>query len=407
MLSKVRNDELGQLLRQEELILYLGYKHFSKNKHKKTKIETVRKTARSEMRLLASLYSTAKSNQDFVNPNGTFLDLLNRENFYCLADAVQEITEKDGEMKAGLRHTIYYLIIKSCRRLRDRFFIEKKDEVSKEIDALLKSIKSNEDIFLTNAQYVLESARLNKARKPCQLPLEEDVKKLYHYIVKRIEEIANEFTLWTASTFIELRNITMVRLTLLNARRGGEVGRLLISEWEEAEKDGWIDHQRLQNVSAADKVLVNSLKIAYLAGKGNKHIVSLIIPNDAAKAMRYLSKSHIREIAGVAKNNTFLFASTQLSDVQFSGWHALKMICRQIDMEQPELVNWTNNRHRVSTIYAGLDVSEKDRDLFYKHMGHSAEMNRNVYQAPLALSSVTRVGKNLLEIEGGEFLVFK
>jgi len=32
-------------------------------------------------------------------------------------------------------------------------------------------------------------------------------------------------------------------------------------------------------------------------------------------------------------------------------------------------------------------------------MGHSAKMNQNVYQAPLALSSVTKVGKRLLDIE--------
>jgi len=35
-------------------------------------------------------------------------------------------------------------------------------------------------------------------------------------------------------------------------------------------------------------------------------------------------------------------------------------------------------------------------------MGHSAQMNRDVYQAPLALSSVTTVGKRLLDIEVGE-----
>jgi hypothetical protein len=402
VLSKVRDDELGSCLRQDEFILYLGFKHYNKNKHKKSKIETVRKTSRAEMRLLANIYMTSKSYQGFVSNNGSILDLFCRDNFYCLTDAVQELSEADGEMKAGLRHTAYYLIIKSCKRLRDRFFIEKKEELSKEIDSFLRSVKSCEDIFLSSAQYLLEMARLKKTRKPCQLPLEQDIEKLHKYIMSRIEDLANEFTLWTSSTFIELRNVTMVRLALLNARRGGEVGRLSISEWEEAENDGWIDKQRMNELLEEQKLLVKSLKIAYLSGKGNKHVVSLLIPNDTIKAMQYLSKVDVRENSGIAKDNKFLFASTQHSDVQFSGWHALKSVCAKVRMEKPELVTWTNNRHRVSTIYAGLDISESDRDLFYKHMGHSAQMNRDVYQAPLALSSVTSVGKRLLDIEVGE-----
>ena len=203
-------------------------------------------------------------------------------------------------------------------------------------------------------------------------------------------------------SFLALRNSTMLHLSLLNARRGGEVGRLLIEEWKEAEADGWIDHQRLQKMDQDEQILVKSLKIAYLAGKGNKHIVSLIIPNDTVDAMRFLSREDVRESAGVFKDNPFVFASTQLSDVQFSGWHALKMVTYKMGtLEKPHLLNWTTNRHRVSTIYAGMNIPEKDRELFYKHMGHSAEMNRDVYQAPLALQSLTHVGKSLLAIESG------
>ncbi|XP_057296732.1 uncharacterized protein LOC130625649 [Hydractinia symbiolongicarpus] len=363
VLGKVRDDELGGIVRKDEFILYLGYKHYNKNKHKKSKIATVRKTARSEMRLLAQMYKAAISFAGFMGTNGNVIDLFCRENFHHLCDAVEMITQREtGKMKAGLRHKAYYLIIKSCKRLRDRFFIEKKENLSNEIDSFLKSVKSSEDTFLTSAQYLLENEKLRKTRKPCQLPLEEDIKKLHAFTLNRIKHLTNEYTLMTPSTFIELRNVTMVRLTLLNARRGGEVGRLLLSEWDEAEKDGWIDQQRLQTLTLSDRMLVKSLKIAYLAGKGNKHIVSMIVPNDTVKALQHLSRVDFRKSAGVAKDNNFLFASTQLSDVQFSGWHALKGVCSKVTaLKKPELINWTNNRHRVSTIYASLDIAETDR----------------------------------------------
>lgn len=128
--------------------------------------------------------------------------------------------------------------------------------------------------------------------------------------------------------------------------------------------------------------------------------LSLIVPNNAVKSMQYLSRHDFRESAGVAKNNNFLFASTQLLDVQFSGWHALKAVCMNIiSLEKPELLNWINNQHRVSTIYAGLDVPEAERESFNKHMGHSTQMNKDVYQSPLVLLSVTHVGRILMNIE--------
>lgn len=62
---------------------------------------------------------------------------------------------------------------------------------------------------------------------------------LHDYTMGRMKELVSEFTLFTALTFVELRNITMVQLTLLNPRCEGEVGRLLIDEWQEAQSDGW------------------------------------------------------------------------------------------------------------------------------------------------------------------------
>ena len=69
-------------------------------------------------------------------------------------------------------------------------------------------------------------------------------------------------------------------------------------------------------------MLVDALKITYLAGKGNRHIVSLVIPNDTVPALRKLSDPVIRMKAGVSVCNLFLFASTQNSEYDTSGWYA-------------------------------------------------------------------------------------
>lgn len=56
-------------------------------------------------------------------------------------------------------------------------------------------------------------------------------------------------------------------------------------------------------------------------------------------------------------------------------------------------------RHLTSTSFAALEVPEHDRNLFYKHMGHSAEMNAKVYQCPPGLQEVTVVGKFLGDLD--------
>ena len=53
------------------------------------------------------------------------------------------------------------------------------------------------------------------------------------------------------------------------------------------------------------------------------------------------------------------------------------------------------NRHRISILYAGLELPQAERDLFYTHMGHSESINKHVYQTPLAIQEITKVGKNL------------
>lgn len=52
--------------------------------------------------------------------------------------------------KAGMRHNLNYLLVKSVKRLRDRMFLEKKDELSGELDKFLMCVKSNEDIIVSS-----------------------------------------------------------------------------------------------------------------------------------------------------------------------------------------------------------------------------------------------------------------
>ena len=48
-----------------------------------------------------------------------------------------------------------------------------------------------------------------------------------------------------------------------------------MEELEDAFKDKWIDFQRVKNLDEMDKLLIKSLKVAYITGKGEfKNVTS-------------------------------------------------------------------------------------------------------------------------------------
>ena len=81
------------------------------------------------------------------------------------------------------------------------------------------------------------------------------------HILERISAITNDtFNLRDSHTFIELRDCCCARLTLFNARRGGEPARLLLTEWKDAVNGSGLDQQRMHYVEdPIEKALIKSL----------------------------------------------------------------------------------------------------------------------------------------------------
>ena len=124
----------------------------------------------------------------------------------------------------------------------------------------------------------------------------------------------------------------------------------------------------------------STMHVTYQTGKGRTHMVPVLFPNDMLKALAILAMPDIREACGVHPSNNFC-PVTQLSQGHVNGWNATHSSCKMAGVKQPGRLTATTMRHRVSTKYAALkDVPEHERHLFYNHMGHSAEMNKNVYQ---------------------------
>jgi hypothetical protein len=395
------NDEIGDICRSDEDIIYFGTKLYEKLEKKADKKQEVQKSVRADMRRIAKLYAEFKQLcTEEQTPNKSSADMLIRSNFNVLTDAISACTTKeDKTLKAGLKSLMYYGIKNFAKITRGSFLVKNEDEKALEISKFVEVLELNQNIIFGDATYALNKNRQEKLRRPEQLPAEDDVARLKSYAVERIASLLEDpFKAWDGHDYVELRDLTVSRLTLFNARRGGEPARMFISEWNDAENSSWLDKSRLMP-DDPDRNLFQNMKVTFQTGKGNNHLVPVLIPQDLVKAMQTLTDTAVRSSSGVHNGNKYVFPSTQNSESHISGWHAVNKVCIDAKVENPRLMT-TKMRHRISTLYAALDVSESDRQVFYKHMGHSENININVYQVPLAVAEVRVVGSRLQQMDG-------
>lgn len=100
-----------------------------------------------------------------------------------------------------------------------------------------------------------------RLRLPEQLPLEDDVALVRNYSITQIKALVPSSASWTAKDYTGVRDAVVCRLTMFNARRGGEPARLLLSEWEAGENGVWIDKHRVQQLPETEQNLFSAMKV--------------------------------------------------------------------------------------------------------------------------------------------------
>lgn len=265
------------------------------------------------------------------------------------------------------------------------------DEKHKELKKFKEAYTDRTPEFLAKARYNTDKNSLKKARMPKNIPEKHHLGKLKMFIQGEIAHLVKNFTIRDYSW---LRSLVVARLTLYNARRGEEGCRILVQEWNDALNDVWVPQESVESIEdPAEKFLVGQYKLAYMAGKGKKY-VPILIPLDLIEAVNILLLNRVN--FNISPNNPFLFA-TKSSKYACSGWHAVSDVCSAAEVS----INATRNRHRASTVFASLDMSEIDRRIFFDHMGHEEFINKENYQCPPGLRTVKVMGKFLQTLEGG------
>ena len=128
-------------------------------------------------------------------------------------------------------------------------------------------------------------------------------------------------------------------------------------------------------------------------------LVPVLIPNDTVEPLRRLVKERCN--ASVAAENVYLFPNTGESLDHVTGWNCINLEAKGMgdQLKKPNLLIADKFRHRASTLFALQDLPRQQRVIWYRHLGHSASINQNVYQCPLAVSEITQVEGFLRQLE--------
>lgn len=396
VLGRFRKDDVGDMCRTDPYIMSYGYHRYLAIGRRKVKKDEKRKSLMSTMRHLSKLYIDFKSVKK--GDTACSLDMFlkaNKQEFKDTIYARRNSTKAESNLMDGISIKLF------AKFLRDMLSDEEDDVNYAEVNKFLDTLSYNwRELFGDSERETL--IRRSEKRKPVHLPVENDLKILRSYTLEHLKRITGDTYNFIAETeFTFLRDLIVSRLTLFNARRGGEPSRLTLKEWRDAKNGTWLDYGDChQFENPEDEYVLKETKIAYQIGKNDGTLVPVMFPVDCLAGLNLLSDPVIRQDAGVNPKNVYLFPRTHLSEFHVIGSTCIDIICKKVGVKS---VTATKVRHRTSTLHAKTHRTESEQQVFFRHMGHSNIINRDVYQCPPAVLEITKVGRFLHDLDSGKF----
>ena len=235
----------------------------------------------------------------------------------------------------------------------------------------MKVFNLNYSKIFSRAEYQMKETRQWQNRKPTSLPIEEHLEKLRSYLRNEIKAAINRKSTITKRRYVHLRKVIITRLTLLNGRRGSEASRILLKDFAKGPQS-------------------NRYALAFIIGKENA-LVPVLIPKDCERGMNILTDPAARLAAGINIDHEFVFAYTQNSADNTTGYNEIRDICQLINIPT---ITATAVRHRSSTLLWRMEgIDDATIRQFMDHLGHSTEVDKNIYAVPPAQQILETVGR--------------
>ena len=208
-INKISSDDIGSLIKETPLLLYLGERLYAKTNDSKP-LQKQRRV-NGYLRRMGRVFYHFKQKS---NPEMGFLDLFAPRNINIMKEAVMECISEGLTQAPMYADSIKY----SCDRLKSKFFQEENMDMSTQMERYRRSFS---DMYSENFKVLSEDLlrqKYKKSRDPKALIDENDIRKIVNHCELNLSV---EFTASAyAENFIEIRKHLCTLLTLENSRRG-------------------------------------------------------------------------------------------------------------------------------------------------------------------------------------------
>lgn len=368
VLTVIRNDRIGNMVKKEPLILMCGCRLY----HKIGKAKPLRRLRRTItlMRNLVKIFEQFKE-QFELSEIPHVQDMFYRRNHSKLITALRQLA--DGHKSSAMTLSYGYSIKSGCDCMISHYTNMQDEKNAEEAEKFLTHFRREWSTNFKKDEQEILKRRQKKSRKPIYLPSENDVQLLVSECLKNINMSESSIP----ANFCKYRRSLYVLLTIENSRRGGEVAQLTIEEANEGFEDTWLP------MDANNANRLPGDKICFVPGKNLATLVDVCIEKDLVLKVKLMMDPKFRENVGIKRENPYVFATIGSVSSYASGNHEIRNLCDEARLSRP--ITATDIRHYVaSKMPRKHTMTDRQRTVYLSHFGHSSEVHENIYQVPPA-----------------------
>lgn len=424
LLTKLRYDQIGKVIRGDETIIKIGQELLDKETKelKEEKMSLIKSRMRELARLLVAMRDAVK------DQSRTLESFIYVDYFNLFIDSVKTVCFKEGQETKDLNSLARQIgfnmkkVVNCVWTKRTITRDETGAEEARKFEELLA--KNGNTLLFSRSKKAIHLAHLNKKKV---MPKETDIVKL----ASGLKEDINDLTQSLSDTFAEDKYFILLRkvcayLIVYNRQRPTAMAQTKVGDYQEAKKaDFGKDEQELDLLNAKERAMIDQHVLMKNVGKRQRHLHVLIpLPVDAALQLLIALRSQ----AGVPSNNPYLFATKRGSQQKYVaaasliGKYALEYQC-----EEPEAIRATTLRKQLGKSFSTLlndaysklfvfliatnvrllNINNHEMEQVADHMGHDLNVNEKYYRLSQDVLERTKIASILSAIESGELKKYR
>ena len=396
ILDTMALDQIALTARTDALITTFGLHMYAKNGHVEHQHQYIKQKMRELARFLIAhreLDPTVKTLNDSINPT----------KFSSVVKAVKTVSGYDENsckystpsLALKLGHSL-----KKCGRYIRSEALQCQDESLKKRGQDFCDLCEVEWTTQVSSQ-ALSTLHENRYNRPKRIPLAQDLKLLNSHLHDKATELSAQLEKDPdKDTWRELAEVTLAQTTLFNRRRGGEMQRLTIVDYNNGISNTAPPQEEvLQSLSAVEVKLLGTLARIEMRGKHGRK-VAVLLTEKLQRQLRLLHETR-DQYGEVDPASPFVFARAGSCKTPLRCSDVLRKFASACGAEMPRLLTSTSLRKHIAVVTQLLNLKENELDVIARFMGHDVRVHREFYRLPEDTLELVKVSKLLLNIEAG------